>query len=60
MLYGYGGYVLHPLTMTHSGPALPLISGGSYGTHLLRNLGETIKKGNNMWRIKVRSGYNDN
>ena len=54
------GYVLHGLHMTWCNPIMPLIFRSSYGTHLLQNLVETIKKGNNMWRIKVRSGYNDN
>ena len=38
MLYGYGGYVLHPLTMAHRCSALSLIFRTSYGTHLLDHL----------------------
>ena len=34
-LYCHRGYVLHPLTVSHCGPALPLIFRNSYGTHLL-------------------------
>ena len=39
MLYGYGGYVLHPLTMSHRCSALSLIFRTTYGTHLLDHRG---------------------
>lgn len=41
----HGSYVLNPLTMPHRSPALSFIFRASYGTHLLRNLGEIVKKG---------------
>ena len=45
MLYGNGGYVLHSLTVAHRSSTLPIKSRTSYGTNLLRNLGEIVKKG---------------
>ena len=39
MLYGNGGYVLHPLTVSQRSPALPVIFHASYGPHLLDHLG---------------------
>ena len=42
MLYGNGGYVLHPLTVFQRGPALPVIFLTTCGTHLLPRLGEFV------------------
>ena len=38
-LYCHRGYVLHPLTMAHRGPALPLKLRTTCGTLLLDHLG---------------------
>lgn len=43
--YYDSSYVLHLLAVSYSCPALPVIFRTSYGTHLLRNLGEIVKKG---------------
>ena len=56
MLYGYGGYVLHPLYMAHGCPALALIFRTSHRTHLLDHLGLAEVDGAStpqaFWKIK--------
>ena len=44
-LYCHRGYVLHLQRMAQRSAAMPVIFHASYGTHLLRNLGEIAKKG---------------